>query len=255
MIPKRIFQTYYSSCLIPELYDRVIKLQELNPDYEYEFYDDDACYSFLVEHFSPVVANAWTQILPGAYKADLWRYCVLYVHGGVYLDIKGDVLIGFDQMFSKLDRIADFMITDEVHPYVTQGYYWNGFMMSEPHHEFCYRAIKHTVINILNRDYCGNCLDITGTGVFRRFKGLFRPEHHPFAIHQQGHNIMIKKNREIVIGLRSPAYRVEQKQRNSIRMHYPYAWSQKKVYIDNNKFTGDVNSIQILKSNLVEQTK
>jgi len=30
-------------------------------------------------------------LIPGAYKADLFRYCVLLIHGGVYADV--DVLL------------------------------------------------------------------------------------------------------------------------------------------------------------------
>jgi hypothetical protein len=31
---------------------------------------------------------AYDRLIPTAFKADLWRYCVLYKYGGVYLDIK-----------------------------------------------------------------------------------------------------------------------------------------------------------------------
>src|ERR1051326_9034576 len=134
MIPKRIVQTYYSSELIPELYDKVYTLQSLNAEYEYEFFDDVACRSFLEQHFKPIVVEAFDTILPGAYKADLFRYCYLYINGGVYLDIKCLVLESFESMFSQLDTVADFMITDEVPMYAIAGYYWNGIMMSEPGH-------------------------------------------------------------------------------------------------------------------------
>ena len=31
---------------------------------------------------------AYDRLIPTAFKADLWRYCVLYKYGGVYLDVK-----------------------------------------------------------------------------------------------------------------------------------------------------------------------
>jgi hypothetical protein len=34
------------------------------------------------------VLNAFNSLVPGAFKADLWRYCILYINGGIYLDIK-----------------------------------------------------------------------------------------------------------------------------------------------------------------------
>ena len=34
-------------------------------------------------------------MVPGAYKADLWRYCILYIYGGIYIDIKLEPINGF----------------------------------------------------------------------------------------------------------------------------------------------------------------
>ena len=68
MIPKRIVQTYYSSELIPELYDKVSALQSLNAEYEYEFFDDEGCRAFIQQHFKPIVLEAFDTVLPGAYK-------------------------------------------------------------------------------------------------------------------------------------------------------------------------------------------
>ena len=41
---------------------------------------------FLQQHF-PEYVSVFRR-LHGAHKADLFRYAVLYVHGGVYMDIK-----------------------------------------------------------------------------------------------------------------------------------------------------------------------
>jgi mannosyltransferase OCH1-like enzyme len=38
---------------------------------------------------------AFDKLKPGAYKADLWRYCILYKKGGIYLDIKYRCVNGF----------------------------------------------------------------------------------------------------------------------------------------------------------------
>ena len=88
-IPRRIFQTWNSfTTNVKELHDRVMKLINDNPEYEYNMFDDDESLKFIKENFKKEVADAYENVIPGAYKADLWRYCVLYIHGGVYLDIK-----------------------------------------------------------------------------------------------------------------------------------------------------------------------
>ena len=54
--------------------------------YKHTVADDDACEAFIASQF-PHALHAFRR-LKNAHKADLWRYRVLYVHGGVYLDIK-----------------------------------------------------------------------------------------------------------------------------------------------------------------------
>jgi len=58
-----------------------------NPEYEYKFYDDGACLAFLEEYLPPRVVEAFKKCRVGAMKADLFRYAVLWVCGGVYADI------------------------------------------------------------------------------------------------------------------------------------------------------------------------
>jgi len=59
--------------------------------WEYRFYSDEASASFIETHFPPEVLEAYNSITPGAFKADLFRYCTLLINGGVYADM--DVLL------------------------------------------------------------------------------------------------------------------------------------------------------------------
>lgn len=80
-IPRRIWQTsHLDASLIPDLLGSHAK------GYERNLFTDADCETFLREHF-PHTLPAF-QRLEGAHRADLWRYCVLYKHGGVYLDVK-----------------------------------------------------------------------------------------------------------------------------------------------------------------------
>jgi len=55
--------------------------------WEYKFYDDKDAEAFLSLHFPVEVTEAFNAIIPGAFKADLFRYCVLFIYGGVYADV------------------------------------------------------------------------------------------------------------------------------------------------------------------------
>jgi mannosyltransferase OCH1-like enzyme len=78
-------------------------LKNLNPDYDIKFYGNKECYDFLLEYFSKNYANFFDNIPDGPIKADFWRVCILYIFGGVYLDI--DV---------KLLKPLDFIIPDDI---------------------------------------------------------------------------------------------------------------------------------------------
>jgi hypothetical protein len=64
------------------------RLRAHNPHLSFHFFSDTACRDFLRDHFGSEVTAAFDSLRPGAYKADLWRYCVLYRLGGAYLDVK-----------------------------------------------------------------------------------------------------------------------------------------------------------------------
>jgi len=71
------------------------KFKKDNPEFEHHLYDESMCRAFIKTHFDKNVLNAFDGLKPLAYKADLWRYCVLYINGGIYLDIKFKCENGF----------------------------------------------------------------------------------------------------------------------------------------------------------------
>ena len=95
-IPKYLFQTYNDKNKIPKkIFENITKFAS---DYEYFLHDDLKCRQFLKEYFIPEVLNRFDD-LKGAHKADLWRYCVLYIYGGIYLDIKTILVKPLNEIF------------------------------------------------------------------------------------------------------------------------------------------------------------
>eukprot|EP00037_Helgoeca_nana_P021959 m.223249 g.223249 ORF g.223249 m.223249 type:complete len:434 (-) comp25839_c0_seq1:214-1515(-) len=92
-IPPIIHQTY-SHQLTPDKYPQAALLpqaweQLANKEVggEYKFWDDVSADAFLEANFHPEVTAALRALVPGAFKADLFRYCVIYIQGGLYADI------------------------------------------------------------------------------------------------------------------------------------------------------------------------
>ena len=83
MINKTIYMTYKNK--VPELVFN--RWKKINPEYKIDFSLDSDCITFLQNHFNDYIVNLFKSIPVGMYKADLWRLCKLYVHGGVYADV------------------------------------------------------------------------------------------------------------------------------------------------------------------------
>ena len=106
-IPNTIIQTGKSR---KDINKYSIQWQQMNPSFEYAFYDDEDCRTFLKTYFDSDVIWAFNLLRPGAFKADLFRYCFLYIKGGVYVDLDCVPLI---PLLDFLDPTADFISVSE----------------------------------------------------------------------------------------------------------------------------------------------
>jgi mannosyltransferase OCH1-like enzyme len=88
-IPKVIFQTVPTKDINDLLhYNSIMTFIELNPEYEYKIFDDNDIRLFIKNNFDENTLNAFDLIVSGAFKADFFRYCYLYINGGCYFDCK-----------------------------------------------------------------------------------------------------------------------------------------------------------------------
>ena len=156
-IPHTIFQTFSTDSVPPGMYHAAMSWINCNPDYSYHFYDDERCRAFIARHLNKEVLAAFDRVTVGAFKADLWRYCVLFIIGGVYADL--DTVCA--SPLNKLIREGDEFIT--VLAGAVQGGVFNAFICCVPGHPFLQRAIEKSVKNILRGGAgCRHVLEITG---------------------------------------------------------------------------------------------
>jgi mannosyltransferase OCH1-like enzyme len=96
-IPKVIHQTYHDKSKIPQkVYDNI---QKYAPEYKHIIYNDQECINFLRTQYTQVHVDAFNSFKEGAHKADFFRYCLLYKLGGVYLDIKTELMQPLSTLF------------------------------------------------------------------------------------------------------------------------------------------------------------
>jgi len=162
-IPKKIVQTYATRTPQSVLhYNAVMTWIEMNPDYEYYFYDNKQSREFIKIHFDSNVLKAYDRLIPKAFKADLFRYCWIYIHGGCYLDHK----------YICKTPISDYLHSEDCNVYCRDRFslgILNGIVMSEAQATHLFDAIQAVVKNVEN-NYYGKCpLYITGPGFFQQF--------------------------------------------------------------------------------------
>ena len=110
-ISRHIFQTYRTKTGLPhDIEQNIEHLKRLNPEYEYQLFDDEDIKAFILEHYGEVIWGYYQRIAPiyGAARADFFRYLLVYQLGGVYLDIKSSL----DKPLKEVLRVEDkFILT------------------------------------------------------------------------------------------------------------------------------------------------
>ncbi len=236
VIPLYIFQTFYTKNLSPEMQESVELIQRTNPEFTYILADDDDCYAFIKNNFSESVANAYERLVPGAYKADLWRYCVLYVYGGIYLDIKYRPVNSFKfiNLVDKEHYVIDIPIMWKIKQY---GIY-NAFMVCKPGNIILLKCIEQIVNNVQINFYGTSPLEPTGPLLLGKIYSLNND------INDIDMCLSIKINSKLIFKLEQEefilynnvpileaykSYRSEQK-KSSNKPHYSKLWTAKLVY-------------------------
>lgn len=152
LVPRIVHQTWYET-LTRKDYPNMSRLQESfrQSGWEYRFYSDEDAVEFLKIHFPPEVLEAYNALLPGAFKADLFRYCALLIHGGVYADV--DILLESNLDLAVAPDIGFMVPMDQPDACV-----WQGLIAAAPGHAFLAQAIE-TVVNQVRNRYTSIDLD------------------------------------------------------------------------------------------------
>jgi len=158
VIPKVIIQTGPTHEMPVLKYNSIMTFIELNPEYEYKFFDDTASRKFIRTNFDEHILGAYDMLVPGAFKADLFRYCYLYINGGCYFDCK---MILREPLRNFVDKKAELILCRD------QGVnarYYNAIILSNK--KLLNSTIVACVKNIYNNLITNDCLAITGPQLF-----------------------------------------------------------------------------------------
>jgi mannosyltransferase OCH1-like enzyme len=239
-VPLIIYQSWHMNSVPKNMKNAINKLIAMNPEFDYYLYSDEKSREFICENYSEEVVAAFDSLKPGAYKSDLWRYCILYKTGGVYLDIKYYSLYPINEMIKKTPVIfvndLPWACSESFTPY---GIY-NALLASPPKHSIFINCINEIVRNTKMKIYGASPLHITGpcllSNVMIKYDKYVEDKDKIFKnikwkLHKNRKNfetILYDDKRAFVIYKK---YRAEQKAFQKTE-HYGPLWDKNEVYYD-----------------------
>ena len=163
VIPLNLYLTWSIKKLPPKMQENVDRMRKVNPEFNIQIFDCDERREFIKNNFPEDILIAYDTLKPGAYKADLWRLCVLYINGGIYIDIK----------FNCINNFKFIAFTEKEHLLLDRPGFWkegeiglaNGIIVAKPKNNLLLRCINKISENVKNKYYGFNNLYPSGPGL------------------------------------------------------------------------------------------
>ena len=231
VIPKIIYKTGIDDYknIHEDVYNVFQETIKLNPEFKIKYYSDKDSRDFIKNNFESEILLTYDKLIPGVYKADLFRYCILYKNGGIYSDLTQRFTIPFNKLID-LEKDNLYLVKDIEHYKINGDGSSKGiqisFMASRPGNEIFLKAVKQIVKNVNDKFYGDNPLHPTGPTLFynilQDYKGDYKVE-----LKETGKNKIVNSNGETVI-----ISKINNHQSVILRNrdHYTTLWRNRRIY-------------------------
>ena len=143
------------------------KWLQLNPSLRIEFWNDNRVERFMSNQ--PIkIYKAFKKLKPPAYKCDLFRMCLLYKYGGIYVDCETTPFASFDYMNRKTKKCDFVSVLDH------GGGIHQGFLFIKRKRHLYLKNIINAIVENVEKEFYGNTpLDPTGPICVKRSLSQF----------------------------------------------------------------------------------
>ena len=236
-VPKVMWRTgpYRANAIPSQVMAIFRKAMQNNPEHLMFYFDDRDCRSFVADHY-PEYLQDYDDLVPTAYKADIWRYMALDKFGGCYADMTQDLDIAYKDLCQGVDGV--FCRDYDVHSCDL----YNAIMCSMPGDKVVRRALSRSISNIRSRYYGGGTLAITGPIVLgRAYKDLFektqrsvpirtgRNDKYMILDHAGNKHILMDG---LIIGRTKAEWHHSNLYDGVRKKHYSQLWQDRQIYWD-----------------------
>jgi mannosyltransferase OCH1-like enzyme len=224
IIPLDFYTCWHTKELPPLMKENYDQLVLQNPELKFHLYDETECRQFIQDNFDLDLLKSYNSLIPCSYKSDLWRFCVLYINGGIYMDIKYKCINNF-----KLVALTEKEYFVKDRPINTT---YTALIVVKPENPIMLKCINTIVSNVKRKYYGANALCPTGPGLLGTFfsKQDFEDMELYFTdttTEQFKKDYMVYKH--TIILTYYDEYRNEQKQYQKYK-YYSKLWDERKIY-------------------------
>ena len=197
MIPKNIFQSWYTINLHPLIKNKIDNMKKMNPSYNHRIYTDDEIDAFVNENFPGEISDCYNKLNIIVAKVDFWRYLILYKYGGVYLDMDSSINGSLDKLIKENDEA---IITAENNP----NMFVQWALIFNKEHPILKKTIELIVENIKFNKYPNDIHRMTGPSVFSEAINKIHMRNTGIKVR---HNL-IHKNFNMTFKCKNSSYRI-----------------------------------------------
>ena len=148
-IPKKIYQVWMQGELPEYVKNNIV---DKNTDYEYFFFTEYDCLQYLKTHYKESILTTFLNLKNPAHKCDLFRYCLLYKDGGIYIDADLELRITCNDII-KESEYSEMITSIGAHTNKHFGECTNGFIFTVPNNTLFIHLINFIMNNPNPVDY------------------------------------------------------------------------------------------------------
>jgi mannosyltransferase OCH1-like enzyme len=223
IIPLKTYTCWHTKELPTLLRLNYEKMTNSHPRFTHYLFDENECLNFIKDNFGNEVSNAYNMLVPSAYKSDLWRYCILYINGGIYFDIKFYCVNGF-KLIALTEK--EYFARDLEK---SGGGTLNGLLAVKPKNEILKNCIRQIVENVKNSYYGKTCLDPTGPGLLGKY--FTKQDKEKMELYFANINIKNVVDEYVIVFNDVTVLKQYDGYRNAqTKKHYSELWNEKNIY-------------------------
>lgn len=174
-IPKIIHMTFQQPITFYEYYMAVTSFVDKHYTYTLYFYQDSDCFQFMKKKG---YSETYAKLVSGSYRADLWRYAIIFEYGGFYFDAKMIMRHCIDDLLQIQDEII--VCNDITNQSIYHGFY-NAIIASIPSQPCFLQLIADIQESIRNSMIPSHTLELTGP---QRFYSIMKDISHKTILFQ-----------------------------------------------------------------------